>query len=183
MKAKRILFVFLTHFKTIFSVFYSFPFNNKSIAVTGRKIIVQFVFSTNINFRNFRSCSWILHSGCRLPSFLQTEHITGEVRISPDLCLVNKSPLLPNHSFQGDYNRLASNCMFVNMSRISPICFSNVSALLTSMMSAVYSSSWTLWAGSAMRCQHSQYLSHFGWVLTTQRQGLAAASTTTRNHK
>ena len=35
MKAKRILFLLLSHFKTIFGDFYTFPFNNESIAVAG----------------------------------------------------------------------------------------------------------------------------------------------------
>ena len=39
MKAKRILFVFLTYFKSTLSEFYTFPFNNKSIAVGGRQIL------------------------------------------------------------------------------------------------------------------------------------------------
>ena len=39
MKAKRILFVFLAYFKSTLSEFYTFPFNNKSIAVGGRQIL------------------------------------------------------------------------------------------------------------------------------------------------
>ena len=39
MKAKRLLFVFITFFKSALSEFYTFPFNNKSIAVGGRQIL------------------------------------------------------------------------------------------------------------------------------------------------